>query len=87
MSGPGPFHGIAGSPPGFQRFEWPQVEWTTDSDTDRDPGLQFVAEWSAIIAKEEESSPPPLEPMSPIPGENSHDSITVQVGTTDSEVH
>ena len=46
-----------------------------------------MAEWSAIIAKEEGSSPPPLEPLSPIPGENSLDSITVQVGTTDSEVH
>ena len=74
-------------PPGFRWLEWPQAEWTTDSDTNRDPGLKFVAEWSAIIVKEEESSPPPLEPLSPIPGENSHDSITVQVGTTDSEVH
>ena len=74
-------------PPGFRRFEWPHAEWTTDDDTNRDPGLKFVAEWSAIIAKEEGSSPPPLEQLSPIPGENSHDSITVQVGTTDSEAH
>ena len=73
------------SPPGFRRFEWPQAEWTTDSDTNRDPGLKFVAEWSAIIAEEEGSAPPPLEQLSPIPGENSHDSIMVQVGTTDSE--
>ena len=42
-------------PPGFRRFEWPQAEWTTDDDTNRDPGLKFVAEWSAIIAKEEGS--------------------------------
>ena len=46
-----------------------------------------MAEWSVIIAKEEGSSPPPLEQLSPIPGENSHDSIAVQVGTTDSEAH
>ena len=31
------------------------------------------------------SSPPPLEPLSPILIENSQDSMTVQVGTTDSE--
>ena len=53
----------------------------------QDPGLQFVASWSAKIAEEERSSPPPLEPMSPIPVENSQDSITVQVGTTDSEAY
>ena len=74
-------------PPGFRRFEWPQAEWTTDSDINRDPGLKFVASWSAKIAEEEGSSPPPLEQLSPIPGENSQDSITVQVGTTDSEAH
>ena len=33
------------------------------------------------------SSPPPLEPLSPIPVENSQDSIAVQVGTTDSEAN
>ena len=33
------------------------------------------------------SSPPPLEPLSPIPIENSQDSITVQVCTTDSEAY
>ena len=62
-------------PPGFRRFEWPQVEWTTDSDTDRDPGLQFVAEWSAIIAKEEESYPDCARPdtlhtSAPVPTTN-----------------
>ena len=46
-----------------------------------------MAELSAIIAKEEGSPPLPLEQLSPIPGENSHDSITAQVGTTDSEAH
>ena len=50
-----------------------------------DPGLKFVASWSAKIAEEEMSSPPPLEPLSPILIENSQDSMTVQVGTTDSE--
>ena len=74
-------------PPGFRRFEWPQAEWTTNSDINRDPGLKFVASWSAKIAEEEGLSPPPLEQLSPIPGENSQDSVTVQVGTTDSEVH
>ena len=63
-------------PPGFRRF-----------DINRDPGLKFVASWSAKIAEEEGSSPPPLEQLSPIPGENSQDSITVQIGTTDSEAH
>ena len=46
-----------------------------------------MASWSAKIAEEEMSSPPPLEPLSPIPVENSQDSITVQVGTTDSEAY
>ena len=53
----------------------------------RDPGLKFVASWSAKITEEEMSSPPPLEQLSPIPVENSQDSITVQVGTTDSEAY
>ena len=30
-------------PPGFWPFEWPQAEWITNSDVDRDPGLKFVA--------------------------------------------
>ena len=59
----------------------------TDCDINRDPGLKFVTSWLAKIAEEEGSSPPPLEQLSPIPGENSQDSITVQVGTTDSEAH
>ena len=46
-----------------------------------------MASWSAKIAEEEMSSPPPLEPLSLIPVENSQDSITVQVGTTDSEAY
>ena len=56
-------------------------------EVNRDPGLKFVASWSAKIAEAEMSSPPPLEPLSPIPIENSQDSITVQVGTTDSEAY
>ena len=74
-------------PPGFQPFEWPQAEWINNGEVNRDPGLKFVASWSAKIAEEEMSSPPPLEPLSPIPIENSQDSITVQVGTTDSEAY
>ena len=74
-------------PPGFRPFEWPQAEWINSSEVNRDPGLQFVASWSAKIAEEERSSPPPLEPLSPIPVENSQDSITVQVSTTDSEAY
>ena len=73
-------------PPGFRPFEWPQAEWINSSEVNRDPGLKFVASWSAKIAEEEMSSPP-LEPLSPIPVENSQDSITVQVGTTDSEAY
>ena len=72
-------------PPGFRPFEWPQAEWINNGEVNRDPGLKFVASWSAKIAEEEMSSPPPLEPLSPIPIENSQDSMTVQVGTTDSE--
>ena len=79
--------GSPAPPPGFGWFAWPQAEWTTNSDVNRDPGLKFVASWSAKIAEEEGSSPPPLEQLSPIPGENSQDSITVQVGTTDSEAY
>ena len=72
-------------PPGFRPFEWPQAEWINIGEIKRDPGLKFVASWSAKIAEEEMSSPPPLEPLSLIPIENSQDSMTVQVGTTDSE--
>ena len=53
-------------PPGFRPFEWPQAEWINSSEVNRDPGLKFVASWSAKIAEEERSSPPPLEPLSPI---------------------
>ena len=74
-------------PPGFRPFEWPQAEWINNGDVNRDPGLKFVASWSAKIAEEEMFSPPPLEPLSPIPIENSQDSMTVQVGTTDSEAY
>ena len=72
-------------PPGFGPFAWPQAEWIKNGELKRDPGLKFVATWSAKIAQEGMSSPPPLEPLSPIPIETSQDSMTVQVGTTDSE--
>ena len=42
--------GSPAPPPGFGRFEWPQAEWTTNSDVNRDPGLKFVASWSAKTA-------------------------------------
>ena len=74
-------------PPGFRPFEWPQAEWINNGEVNRDPGLKFVASWSTKIAEKEMSSPPPLEPLSPIPIENSQDSITVQVGTMDSEAY
>ena len=51
-----------------------------------DPGLDFVARWSARIM-EERSSPPPLEPLSPITAEDSQDSIMVQIGSPASEVY
>ena len=34
-------------PPGFRPFEWPQMEWNNSGDVNRDPGLKFVASWSA----------------------------------------
>ena len=49
-------------PPGFRPFEWPQAEWDSNGDLQRDPGLPFVASWSARLAKEEMSSPPPRHP-------------------------
>ena len=73
-------------PPGFRPFEWPEAKWIKNGELQHDPGLKFVASWSAKIAEEEMSSPPPLEALSPILIENSQDSMTVQVGTTDSEV-
>ena len=72
-------------PPGFRPFEWPEAKWIKNGELQRDPGLKFVASWSAKIAEEEMSSPPPLETLSPIPMVNGQDSMTVQVGTTDSE--
>ena len=72
-------------PPGFRPFEWPEEKWIKNGELQRDPGLKFVASWSAKIAEEEMSSPPSLETLSPIPMVNGQDSITVQVGTTDSE--
>ena len=74
-------------PPGFWPFEWPQAEWDDIGDVTLDPGLKSVASWSARITEEEMSSPPPLEPLSPIPAENSQDSIMVQVGTPDAEAY
>ena len=48
-------------PPGFGPFAWPQAEWITNGELKRDPGLKFVASWSAKIAEEGMSSPPPLD--------------------------
>ena len=70
-----------GTPPGFRLFEWPQAEWDSNGDLQRDPGLPFVASWSARLAEEAMLSPPPLEPMSPIPNMDSQDSMLVQTST------
>ena len=70
-----------GTPPGFRPFEWPQAEWDSNGDLQRDPGLPFVASWSARLAEEAMLSPPPLEPMSPIPNMDSQDSMLVQTST------
>ena len=72
-----------GTPPGFRPFEWPQAEWDSNGDLQLDPGLPFVASWSARIAEEAMLSPPPLEPMSPIPNMNSKDSMLVQTSTAE----
>ena len=61
-------------------FQWPQAEWEQKVDATLDPGLDFVASWSARIM-EERSSTPPLIPLSPITAEDSQDSIVVQVGS------
>ena len=74
-----------GTPPGFRPFEWPQAEWDSNGDLQRDPGLPFVASWSARLAEEAMSSPPPLEPMSPIPTMDCQDSMSVQVSTPEVE--
>ena len=66
-------------------FEWPKADWIKNGILQRNPGLKFVASWSAKLAEKEMSSPPPLEPMSPIPMADGQDSMTVHVGTPDSE--
>ena len=70
-----------GTPPGFRPFEWPQAEWDSNGDLQLDPGLPFVASWSARLTEEAMLSPPPLEPMSPIPNMDSQDSMLVQTST------
>ena len=67
-------------PPGFRPFQWPHAEWEQTGDATLDPGLDFVASWSARIM-EERSSTPPLLPLSPIIADDSQDSIVVQVGS------
>ena len=74
-------------PPGFRPFQWPQADWEDIGDATLDPGLEFVASWSARI-REERSSPPPLIPLSPITVEDSQDSlVVVQIGSPGSEVY
>ena len=73
-------------PPGFRPFQWPQADWEHIGDATLDPGLEFVASWSARIM-EERSSPPPLIPLSPITAEDSQDSIVVPVGSPASELY
>ena len=73
-------------PPGFRPFQWPQPDWEHLGDAALDPGLEFVASWSARIM-EERSSPPPLIPLSLITAEDSQDSIVVQVGSPASELY
>ena len=58
---------------------------TGSRDTSPVPPPGEFRRWSAKIAEEEMSSSPPLEALSPIPMVTSQDSMTVQVGTTDSE--
>ena len=74
------------APPGFRPFRWPQADWDDIGDVTLDPGLEFVASWSARIM-EERSSPPPLIPLSPITAEDSQDSIMVQIGSPISELY
>ena len=57
-------------PPGFLPFQWPQAEWEQKGDVTLDPGLDFVASWSARIM-EERLSTSPLIPLSPITAEDS----------------
>ena len=37
-------------PPGFRPFEWPKADWIKNGILQRDPGLKFVASWSAKLA-------------------------------------
>ena len=61
-------------PPGFLPFQWPQAEWEQKGDATLDPGLEFVASWSARIMKERSSTPPPpshtalTDPSGGLPG-------------------
>ena len=80
-----PCEGSPVPPPGFRPFEWPQADWNTNGDLLRDPGLKFVASWSAKLAEEEMSSPPPLEPMSPLPMADGQESMTVHVAAPEQE--
>ena len=73
-------------PPGFRPFQWPQADWENIGDATLDPGLEFVASWSARIM-EERSPTPPLIPLSPITAEDSQDSIVVQIGSPASELY
>ena len=38
-------------PPGFRPFKWPQADWDDIGDATLDPGLDFVASWSARIVQ------------------------------------
>ena len=49
-------------PPGFRPFRWSRADWDDIGDASLDPGLDFVASWSARM-REERSSPPPLIPL------------------------
>ena len=40
-------------PPGFRPFQWPEAKRIKNGELQRDPGLKFVASWSAKIAEEE----------------------------------
>ena len=69
-----------------QRNRWPRADWDDIGDATLDPGLEFVASWSARIM-EERSSPPLLIPLSAITAEDSQDSIMVQIGSSISELY
>ena len=45
------------SPPGYRPFQWPKAEWEQKGDATLDPGLNFVASWSARIMEERSSTP------------------------------